>query len=1003
MSQLDNPQDLSEALNGKTITINWDTQNLEDNPDFTVVSGPSWSDWQIQYNNGGAFWGWPKWDDVKNAIWVQVSDPLGAAHFLSNTGATINDVTTGSVSLVTETLPAIPSGSITQIQEPTAWSGGYASYTNGGSGTAITANGSTYDFRVYPCLYVSSTGTYYRSQFYEAISAGTDLNDAQGYDIQVSWGTVTITGETVYYFVEYDVNSAGSWSPLGVYNSTSETFTSLSGSNSTTAFPTYYNNTPWTPAGSPSGLSQSVINEWSGTFSGSSNGTTWYYEIDAYVTISGTKYVSGTATTSSLIDNNNWQSYDWSLSYTPWSPAEGHILRRSSDNSTWEYTYTDASGSYTDYWFTNDTDAASRWGQTYSAGSITYNFTPHGQGTAPSGNTVYSVAGSQYNTSLPADSTNYIFKHTFTGNATGKILDNNQSLYGQSYTSSTFYDVGYPTWVTGTTVTPQSYWFTGTNQNRDYKAYGFNGSIYSVTPLTLSTTSSGGTKYVSGSVTYPSGITSIKILRQINWGGYTVSKTLTSPTTAFTDDSTDNSWSGNTTVTPNAVIPTTLRLDREITSVSSTTPLQLQLVGTGTGTRHAGLSWGVATDSTSTPTFQSHLYHSSSTGYLSMVTGRLEISGSIGGTATTMFGNTNVINNANSSSVHFQVKWQNDSNLINTRSDQDTVWFGSASWIDQQATIVSQPARSSDVAMVLMWHASMSSTSPLLRTQTSGGSYGAYITVWGHFQAWSDNNTNPWHSWRSDPNTGFTNPTADTIWWVTGGSERCRLDSSGRFWVGNTTITAYIDAPASTTSISSFRIRAGTAPTSPNEWDFWNNSTVKWIGVYADWVSGFISRTLFTQTASVTVSNTTTETTLTGSGTGTLTLPANFFTAWKQLRITMWGYHSTVATPNLNMRVKLGSTTICATGNHAMHNDTNGMFRIEAVITCRTTGSSGTVFGQWLFNDYGTGGDTTQMVNTTTTTINTTTTQALTITAQFNAASTSNTITCTNLSLETLN
>lgn len=745
----------------------------------TIITSPGGSDWQIQYNNGGAFWGWPKWDDVKNAIWVQVADPLGAWHIASTTGATINNVTTGSVSLVSETLPATPTGSGSKISEPTAWSGGSASYTNWGSGTAITANGSTYDFRVYPCLYVSATGTYYRSQYFEWISAGTDPNDAQGYDIQVSWGTVTITGETVYYYVEYDVNSSWSWSPLGTFNSTNETFTSLSGSNPTTSFPTYYNNTPWTPAGSPSGLSQSVINEWSGTFSGASDGTTWYYEVDSYVTISGTKYVSGSASTSSLTDNNNGQSYDWSLTYTPWSPSDGHILRRSSDNATWTYTYIDASGSYTDYGFTNDSDAESRWGQTYSGGDITYYFTPHGIWTAPSGNTVYSVAGSQYYITLPADSTNYIFKHTFTGNATGKILDNNQYLYWQTYNSSTFYDVGYPTWVSGTTVTPQSYGFTGTNQNRDYRAYGFGGSIYSVTPLTLSTTSSGGTKYVSGSVTYPSGITSIKILRQVNGWGYTISKTISSPTTAFTDDATDTTWSGNTTVTPNSVIPTTLRLDREITSVSSTIPLQLQLVGTGTGTRYAGLSWGVATNSTSTPTFQAHLYHSSSSGYLSMVTGRLEISGSIGGTATTMFGNANIINNANSSSIHFQVKGQNDSSLINTRSDQDTVGFWQAIGSDQATAVQIQPARSGDAGLVFIGHSSQSDSSTIWRTQTSAGSFTSEFTVGGWMRTSSGSASTPSHSCRSDTDTWLHFPTANEMGVSTGGVERARFQSLG--------------------------------------------------------------------------------------------------------------------------------------------------------------------------------------------------------------------------------
>ena len=118
-------------------------------------------------------------------------------------------------------------------------------------------------------------------------------------------------------------------------------------------------------------------------------------------------------------------------------------------------------------------------GQTYSAGSITYSFNPFGTGTAPSGNTIYSSAGTPYTTSIPADSVNYIFKHTFSGNTTGKSRDDSSS-YGYTFTGAQFYDVGYTTWGSGTTVSPNSYGYTGTNQNRDYRVYGFNQVLVSI-------------------------------------------------------------------------------------------------------------------------------------------------------------------------------------------------------------------------------------------------------------------------------------------------------------------------------------------------------------------------------------------------------------------------------------------------------------------------------------------------------------------------------------------
>lgn len=85
------------------------------------------------------------------------------------------------------------------------------------------------------------------------------------------------------------------------------------------------------------------------------------------------------------------------------------------------------------------------------------------------------------------------------------------------------------------------------------------------------------------------------------------------------------------------------------------------------------MSFGVATSSSAAASYQAHIYSTSSTGYLSMTTGRLEVSSSLGGTASTMFGNANIINNNSSSTQHFQVKGANDASLINTRSDMDTV------------------------------------------------------------------------------------------------------------------------------------------------------------------------------------------------------------------------------------------------------------------------------------------------------------------------------------------
>lgn len=54
-------------------------------------------------------------------------------------------------------------------------------------------------------------------------------------------------------------------------------------------------------------------------------------------------------------------------------------------------------------------------------------------------------------------------------------------------------------------------------------------------------------------------------------------------------------------------------------------------------------------------------------------------------------------------------------------------------------------------------------------------------------------------------------------------NERARIDANGYFGVGNTTLTAAIDAPASTTTRASLRVRPGVAPTTPNDGDIWQD------------------------------------------------------------------------------------------------------------------------------------------------------------------------------------
>jgi hypothetical protein len=94
------------------------------------------------------------------------------------------------------------------------------------------------------------------------------------------------------------------------------------------------------------------------------------------------------------------------------------------------------------------------------------------------------------------------------------------------------------------------------------------------------------------------------------------------------------------------------------------------------------------------------------------------------------------------------------------------------------------------------------------------------------------------------------------------------------------------------------------------------------------------------------------ELTLIGSGVGSLVIPANTLTAGKTYRVTARGKYSTDASnpAQMNWRLKLGSTTIAATGNAGLGtNKVDKNYDIHFEFTCRTTGASGSVMAQGMF------------------------------------------------------
>lgn len=166
---------------------------------------------------------------------------------------------------------------------------------------------------------------------------------------------------------------------------------------------------------------------------------------------------------------------------------------------------------------------------------------------------------------------------------------------------------------------------------------------------------------------------------------------------------------------------------------------------------------------------------------------------------------------------------------------------------------------------------------------------------------------------------------------------------------------------------------------------------------------------LFTQTADKTVTNTTTETSLIGTGVGMLTLPANFFDIGRTIRVTMAGVYSTVAVTGdtVTIKVKYGSTVIATKATTALvTGGTNLAWEAEALITCRSTGTSGTVqIGGGLTYQIAAATAVYDELNNgvATSTLNTTTSNLLDITVTHSSASASNTVKSLVTSFEILN
>jgi len=168
-----------------------------------------------------------------------------------------------------------------------------------------------------------------------------------------------------------------------------------------------------------------------------------------------------------------------------------------------------------------------------------------------------------------------------------------------------------------------------------------------------------------------------------------------------------------------------------------------------------------------------------------------------------------------------------------------------------------------------------------------------------------------------------------------------------------------------------------------------------------------MTATLFTGTQVVTVANTGSESTLLGSGVGSLTIPSARQIVGANFRFKASGFWSTLAAVagNMTMNLKCSSTVLATTGAIAVPLSlSNNYWDIVADITIFTVSGSGTMWtqGRMLTQIAANATQIAGMVTTSSQVI-TPLSSALNLTATWSVANALNTITCTNVALDSVN
>ncbi len=761
-----------------------------------------WASWEVQISDGvGWFVSSPhikaNLAPDKQRLALQAwSNPQATLQAGAKVGTTVSAPTSGSNTQIAESVNNPPTVTPVLHVEPRATSNVNFTQQND-EGGAYYANNTNHAYQIYRGKTIN--WTLYRSQFYADVN-WTDDGTNQNYNVGLEFSTTDTNSETIdgdtwiiyknWYFI--DSTTSNTWTDNNQNNNLSPS-----------AWGTY------THVSSGGGsLDAPSSMEWP-----TSDGMfTWYtedgryvrYEMDSFDSTYDAR--SGSPVSGSIALGSSYSSLGIQIDANSGGTQSGFVVRRqfsfdywstwqnaSWTPDAWDYCYLydlyyDSSSSYNfiDENFSHNSSAETTWNNIFSGGGGTtetdYAFRARGIINSPATWTsIYSETYTDYTVTI-SDIRNYIIEHQYSGNAK-LFADVNLGISYGVISNNGYVDTYYTSWWYGTSDSPQHYWFSGVNQNIEYKVWSLQTisgvTIESLTPLTITQALTSGYKYNSLAWSAVSGVTTYKIQRRVNGGTWYQT---THSGTSFIDDATRSWWSTSSYATEITV--GAARFERNMASLTDNPIVEFVTLATS-GDRHTVVGFWSATDENTPASLQAFIGHQVSTWYMKAWSPRLDIASSRWASTNTMlWGNGSDFNMDRKSSSHFNVRWVND-NLINTRSDMDAVKIGQAITMDNACALEAQAWRSSDVAFVLSGHSGHSLTSINLRFQDSAGSYKWWITVGAHILATSGNASNPGHAIYNDVDTGVGSNGANTLFCATGAVIAIYITSAQKVAIGN--------------------------------------------------------------------------------------------------------------------------------------------------------------------------------------------------------------------------